>query len=105
MFHCSRAAGHCPLLQAVQLAAPVNLIIKSPIMTEQSDNKVAPSRKKASIGQVAATMFWALFMIGKKGTWERDGATITLAQAVIGGIIMCIVVVFLLIALTRFAVS
>lgn len=62
-------------------------------------------RKKASLRQVAATMFWGLFMIGKKGTWERDGATVTLAQVVVGGVVTCAIVVFILIALTRFAVS
>jgi len=41
-------------------------------------------------------MFWGLFMIGKKGTWERDGATITLAQAIVGGVITFIVVVSIL---------
>lgn len=50
-------------------------------------------------------MFWALVMIGKKGTWERDGATLTMAQAVVGGIIMCVVVVCGLVALAHFAVS
>lgn len=65
----------------------------------------AKPRKKASIGQVAATMFWALFMIGKKGTWERDGATLTMVQAVVGGIVMCVIVVCALVALAHFAVN
>lgn len=60
--------------------------------------------KKASLGQVAATMFWGLCMIGKKGTWERDGAKITLAQAVAGALIAGCVVVAVLVLLVRFAV-
>jgi riboflavin transporter FmnP len=62
----------------------------------------APVRK-AGIGQVAATMFWALFMIGKKSTWERDGARITFAQAVVGALVAGAVVVLILAALVYFA--
>lgn len=64
----------------------------------------APSAKKASLGQVATTMFWALCMIGKKGTWERDGIKISLKQAVIGAVIAGVVVVSVLILLVRLAV-
>jgi len=62
----------------------------------------APVRK-ASIMQVAATMFWALFMIGKKGTWERDGATITLAQAIVGAVVAGLIVILILVSLVYFA--
>lgn len=48
-------------------------------------------------------MFWALFMIGKNGTWERDGATITLGQAVVGAIVAGVVVVLILVGLVMFA--
>lgn len=60
--------------------------------------------RKASLGQVAATMFWAMCMIGKKGTWERNGARITLAQAVVGAIVAGIIVTTLLVLLVRLAV-
>jgi hypothetical protein len=59
--------------------------------------------KKASFGQVAATMFWGLCMIGKKGTWERDGAKITLRQTIIGAVLAGCVVVSVLIFLARLA--
>ncbi len=59
--------------------------------------------KKASLGQVAATLFWAMCMIGKQGTWERNGVTITLKQAVIGAVIAACVIIGLLIVLVRFA--
>ncbi len=62
-----------------------------------------PAQKKASIMQVAATMFWALFMIGKRGTWEKDGATITMAQAIVGAVVTGIVVVLILASLVWFA--
>ncbi len=48
-------------------------------------------------------MFWALFMIGKNGTWERDGATITLGQAVVGAIVAGVVVVSILVGLVMLA--
>jgi hypothetical protein len=64
-----------------------------------------PVTKKATLSQVAATMFWGLCMIGKRGTWEKDGATITLKQAVIGTIVAGCVVVFVLVMLVRLAVA
>lgn len=62
-----------------------------------------PVQKKAGIMQVASTMFWALFMIGKRGTWEKDGATITMAQAVVGAVVAGIVVILILVSLVWFA--
>jgi hypothetical protein len=63
----------------------------------------AKPENKASVGQVAATMFWGLCMIGKKDTWERDGVKITLAQAIVGALIAGCVVVTVLVLLVRFA--
>ncbi len=60
--------------------------------------------KKAGLRQVVATMLWGLCMIGKKGTWEKDGATITLFQAIVGAAITGIAVVFILIMIVRFVV-
>jgi hypothetical protein len=40
-------------------------------------------------------------MIGKKGTWERDGARITLAQAVVGAAVAGGIVISLLILLVH----
>lgn len=59
--------------------------------------------RKAGIRQVMATMLWGLCMIGKKGTWERDGATVTLPQVVIGAVIATVVVIGILLLLVRFA--
>ena len=50
-------------------------------------------------------MFWALCMIGKKGTWERNGATVTPVQVLIGALITTAVVIGLLLLLVRMAVS
>ena len=58
--------------------------------------------KKATLGQVIATLFWGMCMIGKKGTWERDGAKITPRQIVVGAVIAGCVVVTLLVLLARF---
>ena len=52
-----------------------------------------------------ATMFWALCMIGKKGTWERDGATLTMGQVVAGAAVMTAVVIGILILLVKLAVA
>jgi hypothetical protein len=72
----------------------------TPPDTETSQH--APA-KKAGLLQVASTMFWGLFMIGKKGTWERDGATMTLRQAIVGGVVTFVVVVLVLVLLVRLA--
>ena len=64
--------------------------------------EVAPRRKAGTL-QVAATMFWALFAIGRKNTWHKDGATITLFQAVVGAFVGLIVIVALLILLVTLA--
>jgi hypothetical protein len=63
------------------------------------------AEKKASFGQVAATMFWALCMIGKKGTWERDGVKISMKQAVIGALIAGCVVIAVLKLLVKLALN
>ena len=60
--------------------------------------------KKATVGQVASTMFWAMCMIGKKGTWERDGVKITLGQAVVGAVVAGVVVVTVLLTLAWWVV-
>ena len=73
-------------------------------MSNTSDETPRPA-KKAGWRQVAATMFWALCMIGKKGTWERDGATLTTGQVIIGALVMTAVVIGILVLLVRFAVS
>ena len=65
----------------------------------------APPAKKAGWRQVAATMFWALCMIGKKGTWERDGVTLTSGQVITGALVMTVVVIGILVLLVKFAVS
>jgi len=61
--------------------------------------------RKAGLAQVVATMFWALCMIGKKGTWERDGATLTMGQVIAGALVMTVVVIGLLILLVKLAVA
>jgi len=72
--------------------------------TDRNDSSTdLPSQKKASLGQVAATLFWGLCMIGKKGTWERDGAKITMRQTIIGAVVAGFVVVTVLILLARLA--
>jgi hypothetical protein len=56
-------------------------------------------KKKAGIGQVAATIFFGLFAIGKKNTWQKDGATVTLFQVVVGALIGFAVVLAILITI------
>jgi hypothetical protein len=59
------------------------------------------TRKKASMRQVAATIFFGLFAIGKKNTWQKDGATVTLFQVVLGALVGLAIVLALLITLVN----
>lgn len=59
--------------------------------------------KKASIRQVAATIFFALIAIGKKNTWQKDGATVTLFQVVVGAFVGFLVIVAVLVTLVLLA--
>lgn len=59
--------------------------------------------KKAGIGQVVATMFFALIAIGRKNTWHKDGATVTFAQVVVGAFAGLLVLIALLAGLAFFA--
>lgn len=61
-----------------------------------------PRKPRASIAQVAATIFFGLFAIGKKNTWQKDGATVTPVQIVVGALIGLLVVVAGLISLVAF---
>jgi hypothetical protein len=70
---------------------------------DKPDVRSPVQAKKASLAQVASTMFWGLCMIGKKGTWERDGAKVTLTQTIVGAAIAGCVVVAVLVLLARFA--
>ena len=51
--------------------------------------------------QVAATIFFGLFAIGKKNTWQKDGATVTLFQVVLGALVGLAIVLALLITLVN----
>jgi hypothetical protein len=75
-------------------------------MTPDSPPPEAPAPpSKAGLAQVMSTMFWALCMIGKKGTWERNGAMLTMGQVIVGALVMTVVVIGLLILLVKFAVA
>lgn len=74
-------------------------------MTSDKPPEPATAGKKAGWGQVMATMFWGLMMIGKKGTWERDGATLSMRQVIVGALIMTVIVIAILLLLVKFALS
>jgi hypothetical protein len=59
-------------------------------------------RRRASLLQVAATIFWALFAIGKENTWQKNGATVTPGQIVAGAVVGAVVIIGLLVLLVRF---
>lgn len=64
---------------------------------------MSPTRK-AGIFQVVATMFCGIFAIGAKGTWQKDGATVTFTQVIIAAAITLIVLVLALVAIVKLVV-
>jgi hypothetical protein len=73
--------------------------------TDSTPPDKPPVARKAGTRQVMATMFWGLLMIGRKGTWERNGATVTPMQVIVGAAVTAMVVIGLLLLLVRFAVG
>lgn len=63
-----------------------------------------PPMRRASIFQVIATMFCGIFAIGAKGTWQKNGATITIPQVIIAAAITLIVLVLVLVAIVKLVV-
>jgi hypothetical protein len=57
--------------------------------------------RRAGLMQVVATIFFSFVMIGKKGTWEKDGAQVTPGQIIVGGLIGAAVLVGSLLLLVR----
>jgi len=67
-----------------------------------SENAPPKKARRAGPLQVAATIFWALFAIGKKNTWSKNGATVTPAQIVVGAFIGLFILIALLVLLVNF---
>ncbi len=63
------------------------------------------SPRKAGIGQVAKTIFFALLMVGRKDHWEKDGRRVTMAQMVVGAVVGAVVVIATLVSLVHLATS
>ena len=70
-------------------------------------NKKALPGGKASLLQVAKTMFFVLLMVGRKESWEKggDAARMTPGQIVAGAIIGGIVVIAALIGLVKIVLA
>lgn len=62
-----------------------------------------PRAAKASVAQVAATIFFALIAIGKRNTWEKNGVTVTPLQVAAGALVGLIVVLAGLVSLALLA--
>ena len=67
----------------------------------EADPEKKPPVRRAGPLQVAKTMFFGLFAIGMKGTWEKDGVKVTPGQIVVGAFIGGIVLVAVLIMTVR----
>jgi len=69
------------------------------------DKELPVPPKKAGLLQVVSTIFWGLFMIGRKDTWEKDGAVVSMPQMIVGALLGGVAVVLILLALVRLALS
>jgi len=72
----------------------------------EQDKEALPGGK-ASVLQVAKTMFFVLLMVGRKDSWEKggDAARITPGQIVAGAIIGGIIVIAALIGLVKIVLA
>jgi len=66
-----------------------------------------PRARRVGPLAVAKTIFFGLLMIGKRGTWERNGigAQMTPRQIVVGAVVGGIVLVALLLLIVRIAIG
>jgi hypothetical protein len=71
---------------------------QEPVLTERDTGK-------ATVIQVAKAVFFSFIGIRKQGDLENDAAKITLLQAVVGGIVGCLIFVASLILLVRIVTS
>lgn len=67
---------------------------------DPEQDRPAPVRRAGPL-QVAKTLFFGLFAIGMKGTWEKDGVQVTPGQIVVGALIGGVVLVVVIIAVVR----
>ena len=67
--------------------------------------KTTAPAKKAGVVQIGVTILSALFAIRRKGAAEKDSATITLPQAVIGGFVGLGILVLALVILVNLVVG
>ena len=67
-----------------------------------------PPPRRAGLPQVIKTLFFGLFAIGMKGTFEKDGARVTPGQIVvgafIGGAVLVVVIILVVRTVLKFAV-
>jgi hypothetical protein len=57
--------------------------------------------RRAGPLQVAKTVFFGLFAIGMKGTWEKEGVQVTPGQIVVAALIGGVLLVAVLITVVR----
>lgn len=93
-----RPKRHGPSTEIPNAVSTANRGLNS---NQPDQNQIAPVIKKAGCLQVARTVFWGLFMIGRKGTWEKDGAVVSLPQILVGAFIGLILVLAILIGIVR----
>lgn len=86
------------------MAGPSNPQVRSVSTPQDTPPAETPPPRRAGLWQVVTTIFFSFVMIGKKGTWEKDGAQVTPAQIIIGGIIGAAILVVSLIFFARFVI-
>lgn len=67
---------------------------------DPEQDRPAPKRRAGPL-QVAKTVFFGLFAIGMKGTWEKEGVQVTPGQIVVAALIGGVVLVAVIITIVR----
>ncbi len=68
---------------------------------KQSDDGTNAPPRRAGLLQVAKTLFFGLFAVGMKGTWNKDGVQVTPGQIVAGAIAGGVLLILALVMIVR----
>jgi hypothetical protein len=66
--------------------------------------RIAPTQRKASLGQTARAVFWSFFGVRKRAHYEADAVQLNPIHVVVMGVIGAIVFILVLVAIIKFVV-
>ncbi|MCU0765204.1 MAG: DUF2970 domain-containing protein [Burkholderiaceae bacterium] len=71
----------------------------------EMDRARSPHRRKASLAQTAAAVFWSFFGVRKRAHYEADAAQLNPVHVIVMGVVGAAVLVAVLILVVRWVVG